>query len=96
MFTIGERQVPREDDSGETISLTLRDLLSFVTGCDYPPLLGFPQQPSIYFTDDAKRLLPWASTYSCSLHISLHLTVYEDFQKAMDTALICAHGFGTV
>ena len=73
----------KEDGPGKFMELSLGDLLSFVTGADYPPPLGFSSSPEIEFV--VKHL-----------HLSLHLTEFDTFKNAFDTALISAHGFGLV
>ena len=61
MYTcIGGRDVPKEDGSGDVIHLHLSNLLSFMTGADHPPPLGFSSAPQIEFTDDPKAVLPRA------------------------------------
>ena len=55
------RKVTKEDGSGEQLELRLGDLLSFVTGADYPPPLGFASPPEIEFTDDPLHVLPKSS-----------------------------------
>lgn len=87
--------MPMEDGS-DTIRLDLSTLLSFVTGADHPPPLGFTIKPQIEFTDDTEHILPRASTCYPALYLSLHVTEYETFQKALDESIICSHGFGTV
>lgn len=74
----------------------LGDLLSFVTGADHPPPLGFSVSPAIQFTDDPERVLPKASTCTLTLYISIHLREYDAFKRAFDVALTSAHGFGLV
>ena len=53
----------KEDGSGKFMELSLGDLLSFVTGADYPPPLGFSSSPEIEFVDDVLHILPKASTF---------------------------------
>ena len=86
----------KEDGSGDVLELGLGDLLSFVTGADHPPPLGFSSSPEIEFTDDSLHILPKASTCTLTLHLSVHLNDYETFKHAFDTSLISAHGFGLV
>ena len=86
----------KEDGSGDFLELGLGDLLSFVTGADYPSPLGFISSPEIEFTDDSLHTLPKASTCTFTLYLSVHLIDYETFQHAFDTSLISAHGFGLV
>ena len=92
----GGRVIEREDGSGEFLHIGLGDLLSFVTGADQPPPLGFRLSPTIQFTADHQHILPKASTCTLTLFISVHLTEYERFKQAFDAALTSAHGFGLV
>ena len=97
MYTLtGGCVIEKEDGSGDVLHIGLGDLLSFVTGADHPPPLGFSVSPSIKFTDDPQRVLPKASTCTVTLYISVHLTEYASFKQAFDAALTSAHGFGLV
>ena len=63
----GGRVIEKEDGSGQVLYIGLGDLLSFVTGADGPPPLGFSVSPAIKFTDDPQRVLPKASTCTLTL-----------------------------
>ena len=89
------RLVQKEDGTG-VINLTLGDLLVFVTGADHPPPLGFLLSPEVEFTDDTSRTLPWASTCTVMLYLSVHLKEYDLFCNKMDNSMICSQGFGIV
>ena len=67
-ISAGGRKVMKEDGSGDLLELRLEDLLSFVTGADYPPPLGLSASPDTEFTDDSLHILPKAST--CTLTLS--------------------------
>ena len=86
----------REDDEGSPFTIDLGTVLTFVTGADHIPPLGFPSTPIIQFISEESRFLPTASTCIPSLFLPLQLTDYEDFKRNMDMAVICAHGFGSV
>ena len=72
---VGGKTFEKED--GGVVTLTLGDLLAFVTGAEHPPPLGFLYSPEIEFSDDAERTLPWASTCTMVLHLSLHVNQYD-------------------
>ena len=94
--TVGGREIPREDDEGSPFTVDLGTVLTFVTGADHIPPLGFPSTPIIQFISEETRFLPTASTCIPSLFLPLQLADYEDFKRNMDMAVICAHGFGSV
>ena len=89
---VGGKTFEKED--GGTVLLTLGDLLAFVTGADRPPPLGFLYSPEIEFSDDADRTLPWASTCTMVLHLSLHVHEYDLLCCRMDEAIISTNSFG--
>ncbi len=70
----------------------MKDILSFLTGCDSIPPIGFGDNiPKIIFTDDK---LPTVST--CSLTFRLPLSLPHDFiqfKEAMDLAILGSQGF---
>lgn len=83
--TDGERQV------------SLTQFLSFATGCDTEPPLGFMPQPSVVFLHAGQRptdiLYPTANT--CGLVLSLPVTTtYGDFCDVMDSGIIQSPTFG--
>lgn len=92
---LGGREFRRLDDEG-VIELHLGDLLSFITGADHNPPLGFEVTPEIDFSNDPRRDYPIASTCSNTIYLPLHLTEYENFKNKMDEAMISGHGYGTV
>lgn len=81
---------------GDQSDVTQRQILSFVTGADSIPPMGFPNSPFILFNKDKSRLLPVASTCALSITFSLGLVEYNDFKKNMDTAVLNAFEFGQV
>ena len=61
----------------------MKELLTFATGADHIPLLGFPSMPIIQFTSEESQYLPTASTYTLSLFLPLQLADYEDFKETL-------------
>ena len=88
--------VPSEDPLEDCTSLDLGSLLTFITGSDHPPPMGFSNEPEIKFEVDCTRMLPTASTYGPTLYLPITLTDPDTFKNKMDVALTCAHGFGSV
>ncbi len=81
-----------EDAAAVTPSM----ILSFVTGAEKAPPMGFPVQPSFKFIADRHQTLPTASTCSLALYLPLALTDYRVFQERMDMAILNTVGFGQV
>ena len=71
-------------------------MLSFVTGADAIPPLGFLTSPTILFSKDKNRLLPVSSTCALSLTLSLGLSDYDLFKDNMDMAILNGYEFGQV
>lgn len=72
---------------------TLKDVLTFLTGSDSIPPLGFGGvEPCIRFDPDA--VLPTASTCALMLCIPLNFpTDFDDFKEKMDLAILGSQGF---
>ena len=83
---------------GEQKSVTLRldDLLTFVTGADRIPPLGFCGGIGIRFLHGQECILPVAST--CGPYISLPTCyrLYDDFKGTMIEGIVSGFGFGLV
>ena len=79
---------------GKTI--TLSNILEFLSGSSRLPAAGFSKAPSIHFCDDDH--LPKASTCDVSITFSrnMGLLQYEQFQEKMDFYILGSHGFGAV
>ena len=60
--TVGVREIPREDDEGSPFTVDLGNVLTFATGPDHIPPLGFPSTPIIQFISEESQFLPTAST----------------------------------
>jgi len=80
-------------DNAENCEITLEEILSFFTGSEYPPPLGFETVPSVQFSSYIEY--PTAST--CVLEITLP-TKYHDSPKDFNAKMIYAlknhGGFG--
>ncbi|XP_053190794.1 uncharacterized protein LOC128374565 [Scomber japonicus] len=76
-----------EEDEGPP---KLGDILSFATGCDVMPPIGFSPKPSLEFQ---RGRYPIANTCVNCLRIPLHQS-YEDFKSNMDFAIRNTQGFG--
>ena len=82
MCTIGTgRQV------GEVV-IKLSSILSFVTGLDCIPALGFECDPEIEFIRNDKGRLPYASTCMPTLYLPLSLTEPDIFFDKMTQQLL--------
>lgn len=77
----------------ESPKVTLGQVLSFFSGAEYPPPLGFNIPPAIYFS--ATNVFPQAST--CALTLTLPTKYFdqpESFEEKMIYALKNHGGFG--
>lgn len=85
-------------EEGEVDSLTLEDLLVFITGADSVPPLGFDQLITVDFFDfEAKvRRRPWSSTCALTLHLPRGVDEPEEFNALMVESLLGCHGFGKI
>ena len=93
-FFSGGRSIPNEDPMEEDLWISLRVLLSFATGADCIPPVGFGNQPEIEFDQHKDRDLPSASTCGPVLYLPLTLCNPYKFKCRMDFALCNCHGFG--
>ena len=92
IFDLSQQFIGQNDEGGVTPS----KILSFITGAEKPPPMGFAQQPTIRFIEDKTKILPTASTCVLSLYFPLPLTEYQSFQHNMDMAILNTIGFGQV
>jgi len=89
-------------DTDGKISVTLNDVLQFWNGANQVPPLGFHVQPSIdFFTREPDirnggylNRLPSSSTCGLVLFLPRGITVPDDFEQAMITAIHSSGGFG--
>ena len=93
-LNIAGRVIPTEDPDGEDMWVDLGSIMSFATGSDHPPPLGFPNAPDIQFETDLSKSLPFASTCAPTLYLPLALNEPDLFKEKMDFAICCAHRFG--
>ena len=91
---VAGRVIPNEDPDGEDIWVDLGSIMSFATGSDHPPPLGFPNAPDIQFETDLSKILPFASTCAPNLYLPLVLNEPDLFKKKMGFSICCADGFG--
>lgn len=73
-------------------SVTLGQILIFLTGADEPPPCGFIATPQLCFCDMER--LPEASTCSLTLTLSRSYKDYALFKEKMDFAISNGYGFG--
>lgn len=92
IFDLSQQFIGQNDEGGVTPS----KILSFITGAEKPPPMGFAQQPTIRFIEDKTKILPTASMCALSLYLPLPLTEYQSFQHNMDMAILNTIGFGQV
>ncbi|GLV46208.1 hypothetical protein CBL_09997 [Carabus blaptoides fortunei] len=70
------------------ISVTLANILSFVTGANREPPLGFPTSPIIIFIHEKDSKYPKANTCSLTLYLPVGETDFDNFVADMDCAII--------
>ncbi|XP_056132671.1 G2/M phase-specific E3 ubiquitin-protein ligase-like [Lampris incognitus] len=78
-----------EEESGTT---TLQEILTFATGSNMVPPIGFAPQPSVEFLHNGGKY-PTANTCINCLHLPIHAR-YDDFKNAMHFAIQNTQGFG--
>ena len=74
------------------LSVTLSTILSFVTGAEDIPPLGFPHDATLGFSES--NPYPTASTCSIQLMLPSKYATYEDFRKYLLYAMVNHSGFG--
>ncbi len=73
--------------------ISLVDVLSFVTGADCVPPLGFDPLPSIVFLHDRSEQFPKANT--CCMELKLPISNdYDTFKENMTFGIANSPGFG--
>lgn len=78
-------------NSGGDALATLGDVLSFATGADVPPVLGFDNSPVIAFTDMA---FATANTCATTLRLPTVYDSYDEFKEKMDFSILNSPCFG--
>lgn len=76
---------------GDTRIISLGDILSFVSGCDEEPVLGFTVHPSIHFSEVVDTYLPTSNTCVNVLNLARpstleHVPTEETLFKMYDYA----------
>ena len=74
------------------LHVTLPMVLSFFTGAEEIPPLGFPHDPTLNFSDD--NLYPTASTCAIELTLPTQYETYDQFKKYVSYAMLNHGGFG--
>ena len=83
------------ESGGQISTLTLKDILAFVTGATSFPVLGFEQQGTITFLHNG-GMFPMASTCSLQVCLPVHKD-YKVFRAKMAFDILNAHGlFGNM
>ena len=67
---------------------SLEDVLSFSSGADYIPPLGFPIMPTLQFLHDSSSKYPQANTCSIILKLPIVHLSYDDFKANMDFGIL--------
>ena len=75
-------------------SLTMEQILAFITGASSPPPAGFSPKPHIRFSDPKR--LPHNSTCLNCLYLPRDLTSFDYFVERMTVAILGCSGFGLV
>ena len=79
------------------LNCTLEDVLTFFTGADSIPVLGFELTPKLSFLEISPQwLLPTASTCSLELRLPTYHSDYSSFKDYMLMGLKGCDGFGGV
>ncbi|KAK5848647.1 hypothetical protein PBY51_006242 [Eleginops maclovinus] len=79
-------------DVEEEKKMTLESILTFTTGSNVVPPMGFSPQPSLEFLHGGGKY-PIANTCINCLRLPLH-SEYEPFKEAMEFAIQNTYGFG--
>ena len=85
--------------TGENGSVTVGQMLKFISGLEQVPPLGLPNKITVkfkYFCSDNCRCRPTASTCDPSITFPLHYESYDVFCESMSSALVEGCGFGFV
>nr|XP_055028865.1 G2/M phase-specific E3 ubiquitin-protein ligase-like [Misgurnus anguillicaudatus] len=77
-------------------TITFEEILTFVTGADSIPPLGFQGQPTIDFYTQENRRLPFASTCGMVLFLPRGIQEEEELADMLNTALKGYLGFGKI
>ena len=68
---------------GSCEGCTLADILSFITGVDRIPALGFTRMISICFYESDGGIRPWSSTCSLQLNLPRRIEGLDAFRALM-------------
>lgn len=81
---------------GSCEGCTLGDILSFITGADRIPTLGFTRLISICFYESDGGRRPWSSTCSLQLYLPRGIEDQAVFSALMLSSLNDSCGFGKI
>lgn len=88
------------DGEEKATTLRLEDLLTFVTGADQIPPLGFANLPQVLFIHQLSGgvpvKVPMASTCAPSISLPATFETYEPFKAAMVEGIVGGFGFGLI
>jgi len=70
----------------------IRSVLSFFSGGEEIPPMGFDYEPQVNFNED--NVYPTASTCAVQLTLPTKYKQYESFKSAMTQGFLCHGGFG--
>ena len=85
-------------DTESMVTLSLADVLQFITGSSSIPAVGFEPRPSVAFIADnsGRKLYVSTCTNTLTLPICDILMEYESFKKEVTACIIMSPGFGNV
>ena len=79
------------------MNISLENILTFITGADHIPPMGFEGTSEVHFTGslyEKEMRLPSASTCGPTLYLPLCLSDVDIFTEKMDIAIVGAQSFG--
>lgn len=75
-------------------SVTIGDVLQFITGCSTPPPAGYETKFLMTFTEEI--CYPTARTCTYTVLMPVHQPTYQKFKEMMVEAIVSGRGFGRV
>ena len=89
----------RKEVFGNEVSITIGDVLQFITGASSVPAEGFDVKPSVEFQhEQATARFPSANTFTCTLHLPVSRGLMDETGAAdiFFEAIIGSRMFGNV
>ena len=79
-------------------TVSLNDLLQFITASRDIPPTGFAKEIRILFYDNELGIprRPWVSTWDVSINLPRGMEELTDFQQLWDESILCSPGFGKI